>query len=389
MIHLPRGLVAVFLLTLLYLFSGCDSVSEEGERYDLHKGLSVAETQNPEVPLVASHEDGGTIGVLYDSSRNRPRGGVFISEQGDELLVELDEDGYPSRAYVNDHVVLFENYEGRRVDLAVVTPRGRVEIVRGVEIEGADAALNRLNNASAKALSWSGALEIAGAGLSIGSCAIASAKALATVGIAIPLVALACSNAVIKTTALLLPEDETGLRASTAGFGAIASGVGCAAEGLLGNPLECAAVAVDVVTGVVVIAKDRFAESESEIATATGALRFAGIWKRRDIQDAWFSIDEENIADIFYSSSDNCYSFFRGSFIKVDGNVFTYENAAGSRVELEYVLVEDDVIEITRLSDGQLFVLDRTERQVDSFVPSCQGGDADKAGTTARRVASA
>ncbi|MEL7360519.1 MAG: hypothetical protein AAFN13_00460 [Bacteroidota bacterium] len=346
----------------------------------LYENMAVAETGDARVPIVAAHRDGDVIAPLIDPASGAVQGGVFISEEGGSFYVELGNDGLPIKAYANGFTILFENFRSALVDVAFIAPDGEIEIVRDVAFDanlldgppGRASSMARAQ-ASAEAFgSWSEALETIGAGISIASCAVAATAAVGTSGAAIPIAGVICTSAVVKTAALFLPEDETGLRASSAGFGALVSGSLCVA----GELVECVVAALDVATGVVILAEDAFEDDEEEVASVTGALRFGGVWEYRDTPNSLFLvINEENAYDTGFDDFSGCWWATVGTLVGVDGDTFTYGfGEDDDDISVRFVLLQEDVLEITRLEDSRVFVLDRVPLTEDVFTPRCGTG---------------
>ncbi|MBT3267444.1 hypothetical protein HN371_09845 [Candidatus Poribacteria bacterium] len=98
--------------------------------YGLLPGVVVSETDDPFMPVVATHEGGDAFALL-----TQPGGAVtaaaYVAADGDALVVWAGRDGAPSRLQTENVVALFDNHDGATVDVGVVRADGETAIRRG------------------------------------------------------------------------------------------------------------------------------------------------------------------------------------------------------------------------------------------------------------------
>ena len=228
-------------------------------------GLIVYETGDTEVPVLVVNEDGTLLGVLGEEGKDDPIGAILTSAGDTSMVVMFRDDGLPDRAYVEDYIVLFDNYRDDLVDMAIINPEGNTTVIRDISL--ADVGGKRFYGKT-DGFSLSRALNIVGTGMSVVACAVIIAHT-AGAAVGIPQVAFSCGIAVLNVVLLVVPEDEVALRFSEAGLGAFASTLGCidAATNPV-NTLDCAQFTVGILEAIALLAEDYFADHADEIGEA-------------------------------------------------------------------------------------------------------------------------
>lgn len=142
---------------------------------------------------------------------------------GDSVLVYLDADGMPSMTVVGDYILLFSNWsaDGKTVDIAkIFTPTNYIEVFKGVSVNASSAAIRGIsvetrdpanrNLISIRATCFPACdsdvknladlLKIAGLGISVGSCAVATT-------VSIGATALPCLGLIVSTASLVVGDE--------------------------------------------------------------------------------------------------------------------------------------------------------------------------------------
>jgi len=231
--------------------------------------IVVVETGDPQVPIVAIHESGSGIAVLFDETQNKLQGAVYFSEKGDEFTVLVGEDGLPTQAFANGYVLLYENYTDHSVDIAIISPEGEIEVFRNISWSAPKQAYRATMRASSEEedgflAAAIGTLNVAGTAASIGSCVLSMAapKFWETTA--------ACGSA-ITDTALLADSSSVPLWKQK-GWDIVSIGynlAGCAAQ----NYVSCASVGITSAKNVLQLIETLVEIFTEEIAVAKEILK--------------------------------------------------------------------------------------------------------------------
>jgi hypothetical protein len=272
--------------------------SEPDPREKAFKGIAVVETENDEFPVAAIHENGDRIAVMTNPSQTKVNGAVFISKNGDKFTV-WSENNVPYMAHVSGYTLLFENFEHDKVDVAVISPGGEVEIFREVVVPSSNLFKSFETSSLSKPLSSEEltlytTLKYAGLALSVAGCV---AAIVMSAGIALP-----CGAAVISVAVELVPENIPALEVSSEAFGIFASAVGCASK----DPISCANLVVSTAADVTRAAEIAMENYSNKVDLARGAL-IAGYgdiqitltWDNTSDIDLW--VTDPNNERIFYN----------------------------------------------------------------------------------------
>ncbi|HUF11218.1 MAG TPA: SUMF1/EgtB/PvdO family nonheme iron enzyme [Rhodothermales bacterium] len=226
-------------------------------------GLAVFETGHPNIPGIAAHEDGTVMIAVSESILGRLTSAILVRHDS-VMVVFFDENGLPERAYVDETIVLFENYRDNLVDLAIIPPNGGSVLVRAVDI--GDFINGVASGKLQAAAEWLRALSV---GLSIATCGTAIAASRASAGIAVPLAASACGSLALKVVAIVAEHsDNEAIRLSGAAIGTVGSLLGCAH----GSLTDCESGALDIAVTIIELEEDVREERADEIEAATAQL---------------------------------------------------------------------------------------------------------------------
>lgn len=281
-----KNYAKILLIASIPLVFGCGDDDENPKDF-AYNGISAAFTDNPEIPIVAIHEDGDVIGVLSNSSQTEVTGAVLMPASGPDLTVWLGDDGLPKTVSVNGFTILFEKWNGSEVDVAVISPNGEIEIIRGIE-HGMGDQLSELSGLSKSTLQKSvdltllQSLRIAGLIIQIGVCL---AGLITTAGTLLPAIAIPCGLAILSVVALIL--DNTSLMNSSEAFGVLASIIGCSAQ----DAVACVSLMVSIASAAV-------AKAESDVESVNDEVDVAGGALAHGTGDVQITLTWDNTADV-------------------------------------------------------------------------------------------
>ncbi len=143
-------------------------------------------------------------------------GAVWMDGNGSSIVVDLaPETGLPSKVVLGDYIVLFANWnaDGTVADVArVYGPTGYIEILRGVQVREPEpqietepgvkvSAATCLPNCPSKERTQAELLKVAGLGLSIATCGLATAASWGAM-------LLPCSGVVVSSAKMLTSEES-------------------------------------------------------------------------------------------------------------------------------------------------------------------------------------
>jgi len=110
----------------------------------LNNGLAVAWESDQIERIHVAHPMGElamiTPELSPDGSLKRIHEIFLRAHNGDETLIEVNEDGKPSRVFIAGHLILLDNYRENLVDAAIIAPDGTVTIHRDIDISEAGEA---------------------------------------------------------------------------------------------------------------------------------------------------------------------------------------------------------------------------------------------------------
>ncbi len=137
--------------------------------------------------------------IFMEVENSLPKEAVYHSfKQKKDYSISFDEKGLPTKIVIENYIFLFDNFNGTKVDFAIVSPSGEIQIIREASSNfNWDTDLNSTKSAK-EVIKW------AGRALGAIPCITTGAAALVSGGIAIPLDILAlwnCGNYLLKISA--------------------------------------------------------------------------------------------------------------------------------------------------------------------------------------------
>jgi len=352
----------IFYVLTIIIITGCGildkkSDQDEGEWYE---GFAYIETGDENRPFIIAHQNEEHVLPTLENGRLSILQYWKGNDTENVSTMYLNHDELPELVIVEGHTILFENYdfENNTVDIGIITPDGNTFVEEKIPLDF-NIQPKMFSSIDEYHKFVSGDL-VRGVnlGLSIGSCAIG----IATIKFGIGLALLpSCGSAFLSTMALISDNGNWGKASTT-----------WSTSFCVGNPLDpCVGTALTILAAGLDQAEEQKQRESERIAGLTGEMRFGGVWKRNDIQNAWLIVKSDEIVEPFYFSSMSCYEIFTAKFVKVDGDVFTYENESGAQVDIKYELISSETLRATRLNDGFSATLGRSSLNPADFVPLC------------------
>lgn len=207
------------------------------DKYD----IGVTTTGDERFGIVAAHTNGEKLAAMtqldQDGSISSVNGAVWLSPEEKAFVVFNGPDGLPERVVAQDFVFIFSNYTDSIVDVTVVSPEKKVEVVYGVEVNRNEllelqsllrhssdnslfvlASYHSIDKSDENFLRF---LKLTLLSVSVAACVVlAITTAAPTLGAALAVLALPCGAAIISAISLAI-EDNPSLEGLAAAFNAI------------------------------------------------------------------------------------------------------------------------------------------------------------------------
>lgn len=263
-------LFASFLIAAVIVIMGSCKKDEEQDNPEEHaiNNTAWAETDESTFEIIGIHENGSMMAVNTNGIQTVVNSVVFKSSTDSPgFYVWLDENNHPSKAYVNGNIVLFDNYTGSTVDVAIVRESGNYEILRNIDYDEPGYKQGIFLKELSSTQSWGDVLRWAGHGLSLAACVVEVAGAISTGGALAPVAVIGCGAAITGIALEFVAEDNEAIQASSAAIGAFAGAAGCMTSGL-----SCVSFFANSAGAVVTAAQNTNAALQDEIETAENEL---------------------------------------------------------------------------------------------------------------------
>lgn len=338
-------------------------------------GFQLVELENDsDFSYIAAHEEGEAFVISTTQSDTAVEKVVYLNEKDDvNIVIWFNEMNLPLKAYSKEHVILFENYTEETVDIAVIGPNGDTDIQKGIPLsEVADGYIDDIDNTntvrqasfrSKKAnIKASTLIKRAGLAVSVAACGIAIVK---TAGVAAAAIGKPCLGAAVSLASNLAPEDDVALQGTAGGISGFMGASACI------DGASCIGYLLTTSGALAGLAESHIENEQSKVASLTGFLRFGGVWDRNDTPFLWLIVNEDILDEPIYYESSDCYRFNKYQFVNVEGDIFSYSTDQGNILELKYERVSEELLEITRLSDGRVFSFSPSSKDANSFTPEC------------------
>ena len=176
-------------------------VFENGEQ--IEPVLEATQTQSNEYPYLITNRSEAIL-VKVDSENNLS-GALYYTDEA-TVYVEMDAEGTPSRAYIEDHIIIFDNYTGNTIDFGILTPQNTIEIFKDIDVssiagKGNFAFDSKKNSDAAQAI------QVATFAVGLTTCAISLGLAIPTGGISLPSALAGCGSTLISGISLVTENE--------------------------------------------------------------------------------------------------------------------------------------------------------------------------------------
>lgn len=256
---LKFGLYIGLFIVILGLSCNKKETSPEQELQDLYVIDVSQETDwdywvvgNGGENLFVQVENEKPVLVHYLSSHDVPGYSVFF-----------DERGIPAKLVVEDHVFIFKNFNGSKVDVAVILPDGTLKIQRELDT-GIDFTFLMLKSQSSDPSDW---LRWTGHAFGAAACIASLAALPVTFGLSV-LAAVTCTSTFVGIICEFFPEDYEVLGLSASTIGPIATAIGC----YVNLNVACALGTVSTAFSLMSLNQQKLEEYDDEIETLESAL---------------------------------------------------------------------------------------------------------------------
>lgn len=328
------------ILAMIPWMNSCDNAKEKLPELDGYYAIDVSEEGEAWDYWVVD-EDGHYMLVIEQYGMPST---IFVkpTDNHDGYSIFMDDYGYPSKLVIDDYIFSFDNFNGNKVDIALIYPDGEVEVFREIETDLSWDFL--VKKGTSEVDDWSDVIRIASHVAGAVSCGASIAGAAASGGIAIPLAVLSCGGFVGGIAAEVWPEDGLlGLESAT--VGAIATFLGCLNPTDLPGKISCYSGIASGSLTIASIAVEDIEERRDEVRIAEAALlggygdiQITLTWNNE--ADLDLHVVDPNGEEIYWSHKTSLSGGYL-DYDKIDGygpeNVYWEDGAAPAGVYKVYV----------------------------------------------------
>jgi hypothetical protein len=126
-----------------------------------------------------------------DEENSLPKSVFFHSSKNGkekEYVIFFDAQGLPRKVITDHYIFLFDNFNGNKVDLGILSPEGEIQIVREIQTDFVWPTSSKGTQSRADVIRWTGRI------IAAIPCITSGAAAFITGGAAIPLALWTCGN---------------------------------------------------------------------------------------------------------------------------------------------------------------------------------------------------
>jgi len=200
---MKKFIYLLFFIPLLY--TSCKDEGEPEPILNNEKVSFIDLSQDTEWDIMAVDNENGDYLTVRKETTNKTTAYVKPNNVDKGYIVNLDAKGYPETLIANNHIFIFTNFEGTKVDVSIITPDDNIIKVRDIESEFNWDDFKGLAKAGQKTAVWKEDLDKILKVIHVATCVGTIAAAIGTAGIALPAVIASCSGVFFDVLLEVLP----------------------------------------------------------------------------------------------------------------------------------------------------------------------------------------
>ncbi|MCX6750931.1 MAG: hypothetical protein NTZ83_05715, partial [Candidatus Pacearchaeota archaeon] len=139
--------------------------------------------------VAGKDEFGNDHSLFIDAENSLPKFVVYrYFKTGKDYGISFDEKGLPKKVFADGYIFLFDNFNGNKVDLAILSPSGESQIIREIQTDFVWPTSSKGTQSKADIIRWTGRI------LAAIPCVTSAVASVVTGGVAIPLALWTCGN---------------------------------------------------------------------------------------------------------------------------------------------------------------------------------------------------
>lgn len=190
----------IFRITILTMVGLCFLQCQKDELVvnDSFESVVWTELTDSEFDLLGVAQNGELVAIETRADKNVPSKLFYQNGNKMEFILWLNEEGYPSEAYVNGFHLVYRNITENSVDVGIVSNDGETEIVKGLEYDFV-ALIDIIEENSLKSAQadWGKIIKWSGHALNAGMCIASVTGTVASFGALAPVGVLTCSSFIL------------------------------------------------------------------------------------------------------------------------------------------------------------------------------------------------
>ena len=200
-----KKLIYLLLIIPLFIIS-CSKDEGESEPILNNEKVSFIDiSQDTDWDIMAIDNKNGDYLTIRKEITNKTTAYVKPNNVDKGYIVNLDAKGYPETLIANNHIFIFTNFEGTKIDISIITPDDNIIKVRDIESGFNWDDFQGLKKIGLKTSDWKEDLNKVLKVIHIATCVGTIAAAIGTAGIALPAVIASCSSVFFDVLIEYLP----------------------------------------------------------------------------------------------------------------------------------------------------------------------------------------
>lgn len=134
-VKIAVAITLIFAIVACSIFTPTTANQPSIQNEDSQNQVSAGFTDDEELPFIILHQNGEQLAVTQDFNSKEKTGIVWVSPEGDSVVIFADKDGNPKGAVVGDDILLYSNFTENTVDITILHPDGSSEVFSNLEID--------------------------------------------------------------------------------------------------------------------------------------------------------------------------------------------------------------------------------------------------------------